>query len=251
MSEVYGNLANLIFVCGVGSVLIGLSADPVGRLGRALEIAIVFILGLSGPLLVLLSPLFVLRLLRERSRHSLYVLCAAALGCVGQLYYVLPSQRTTPNDGTAYDLRRTLLERWIGGWLAGDSNWPRDWASQPVREAFAASAVLLVVLTLVELRPAIIPLAFALVLLLGAATYAFGPIMYTPGENDRHLVVPHAILVLILVAGLSRAVQAVVQSRVFAPSAGCRSTVGPCRGGTRGACTGRRWMPARRDEGHV
>jgi hypothetical protein len=218
LSEVYGNLANLIFVCGVGSVLIGLSADPVGRLGRALEIAIVLILGLSGPLLVLLSPLFVLRLLRERSRHSLYVLGAAALGCAIQLYILLTSHRTTPNIGTVYDFGRTVLERWIGGWLAGDSNWPHDWASQPVRQALVTSAVLLVVvvLALVELRPAIVPLASVLMILLGVAAYAFGPMMYTPGANDRHLVVPHAVLVLILVAGLSRAVQAVVHTQVFA-----------------------------------
>jgi hypothetical protein len=198
MWEVLGNIANLIFVGGISLLLLMLSDDPRGGVGKVGELAAVAALGLSGPLIVLFVPWFVWRWRRTRSRHSLTVLGVAVVVALIQGLIFLFSKRQE-SGGSLAALPAVWVERVGASWLFGDAYLP----SVPWRMALFVVALVwcvgAVVITVVVLRRTAVALWLLHFALLAAPVLAYG-YMPPPIADQRHFVVPTAIVIVLLVA---------------------------------------------------
>ena len=217
--ESAGSLAYLIFIGGVALLGLSLASPPRSRLGRVLELGVVALLGLSGPLIVFYSPLFGYRWLRARSWANFRVLAVAVTAAVVQLCVYLTYGRTT--QGAGIDAApKIYLERVVGELLAGpgavESSFVPFWdapraADVPLLVAGAVlwlAVVLVVVLIQVRLD-AVMILGATSVALAGAAN-AYGVGLLHQWSGDRHILVPAGALLILLPAA---AAQAVARSR--------------------------------------
>lgn len=207
LSEVYGNIANLIFVGGVGLFLIALCDDPTSRVGRVVEVLVVALLATSGPVVVLLLPVIIHRWWRVgRSAQSALVAAVAIAGAVIQAIIYASSSRTTPGGGSVELAVRAVVERVAGGWLFGfSSQFHPD--GGPLLPTVVTSVWLVAafVVTMAVLRWDAAAPWFSLLALTGAASYAYGTIFVSGGlAGQRHLVTPVAIVVVLLTAAASR-----------------------------------------------
>ncbi|WP_188542683.1 hypothetical protein [Rhodococcoides trifolii] len=197
--EVYGNVANAIFVAGTALVLLALSADPRSSAGRLAEVVAIALLGLSGPLVVLFLPLVLWRWWRTRTSHAAIVSGTALATALVQLTVYLTSARSTPGGGTAVLLAKTAGERVGGSALAGKSDvfaaMPHPWLTVAAYSWFAV-----VVLLSVWIVPRIaIPLWITAAVLLAAAVNAYGPAMVASGiAFQRHVTTPLVICLVLL-----------------------------------------------------
>ncbi|MGJ0118920.1 hypothetical protein ACQ7HM_06915 [Williamsia sp. MIQD14] len=207
LSEVYGNIANLIFVGGVGLFLIAMCDDPTSRGGRAAEVVVVALLATSGPVVVLLLPVLIYRWWRVgRSAQSAVVAAVAIAGAVMQTIIYASSSRTTPGGGSVEVAVRAVIERVAGGWLFGFSSLfhPDGGPLLPTVVATAWIVAAFAVTVVVLRRDAVAPW-FSLLALTGAASYAYGAIFVSGAlAGQRHLVTPVAIVIVLLVAAASR-----------------------------------------------
>jgi hypothetical protein len=220
--EVLGNIANLIFVGGISLLLLILSDDPRGGVGRVGELAAVAALGLSGPLIVFFVPWFIWRWRRTRSRHSLAVVGVTVAAALVQGVIMLLSDRETPG-GSLIFLPKVWVERIGLSWLFGDiqlltspqrivsPSWIALWL---VASVWCIGAV---VITVVVLRGTAVALWLLHFTLLAAPVLAYG-YMPPPFTWQRHFVVPTAIVIVLLVA--------VIGARRWAVAAGVWLGVG-------------------------
>ncbi len=209
MWEVLGNIANLVFVGGISLLLLVLSDDPRSRGGRVGEVVAVAALGLSGPLIVLFVPWFVWRWWRTRSRHSLVVAGVAVAAALAQGVIFLFSDRQESGGDLSY-LAVTWVQRVGESWLFGDAYLPAWlWRVAPV--VASVWCIGAVVITVVVLRRTAIALWLLHFTLLAAPVLAYG-YMPPPINDQRHFVVPTAIVIVLLVAviGARRWVMAAV-----------------------------------------
>jgi hypothetical protein len=216
--EVLGNIANLIFVGGISLLLLMLSDDPRGGVGRVGELAAVAALGLSGPLIVFFVPWFIWRWRRTRSRHSLAVVGVTVVTALVQSVIFLLSHREVPtvppvpppSVGSLVYVPNVWIERIGLGWLFGDITLPKaPWiALLSVASVWCIGAV---VITVVVLRGTAVALWLLHFTLLAAPVLAYG-YLHGPWLWQRHFVVPMAIVIVLLVAviGAGRWVSAAV-----------------------------------------
>lgn len=208
LTEVYGNIANLIFVGGVGLVLIALCDDPSTPVGRVVEVIAVAALATSGPLVVFVLPLFVARWWRvRRSGHSTTVLAVAVAGAVIQVATYMFSERTTQGGGSALLIARALIERDAGGVLYGYNDLFDD-SGGPLLPAVVAAVwlVVVVIVTIAVLRRDAVVAWIVLVAMTAAPTLAYGNLyVSSPLNGQRHVITPAVIMVLLLVASAVRA----------------------------------------------
>ena len=74
-------------------MLLGLCTSPTSRWGRIVEYVVVLVLGLSGPLIVFYSPIFVYRWLRERTRWNAGLIAMVAVAAVTEMLVYLGADR--------------------------------------------------------------------------------------------------------------------------------------------------------------
>lgn len=103
--EVFLNLANLQWITALGLLLILLKQDAKSKLEELGDAGAVLALGLTGPFVVMLLPLFALRVIRFRSRASIILLTTAFLAAAVQLHSLLTSP---PMPGTELSLLEGL-----------------------------------------------------------------------------------------------------------------------------------------------
>ncbi len=200
--ESYGNVANLIFFGGIGLALVALADDPRSLAGRGGEWLVVVLLGLSGPDVAMIVPLFVYRLVRARSRHSLLLLVSALATAVTQYEIFLRSSRATADTGTVATLLRELLERVVGALLVGDSSTASAWSAHAgIAEAIWIGIAVVVSLAALRWR-AVILLAMVLVSFSSAA-YVYGSGGYTYPILDRHFMLPRVLLLVTITASIA------------------------------------------------
>jgi hypothetical protein len=202
-SEPYGNLANLIFVGAVAALFLGLADDPESVPGRILELVAIAILVLSGPLSILTFPVYLHRIWRSRTRHSLAAMSVFALGSCVQLYVYFTSDRMTPGGGSAEIYAKTVGIRLPGTWMAGSLQWRNDWIHGNMA-LYGTVWILLVVLVAVftlRLVGALILLVAALAL--GAAVSAYGPVILMAGVH-RHFLLPLTVVLTVIVGSAAR-----------------------------------------------
>ncbi|KDE10501.1 hypothetical protein QLG13_01715 [Rhodococcus aetherivorans] len=205
--EVLANVANLIFVGGICMLLLVLSNDPRTRTGRTAELVAVALLGLSGPLIVIFLPWFVWRWWRVgRTPHSTLVAMVSAVAAGVQGLTYLRSDRDTPGGGTAFLLVQTVYERVGGSWLFGDAEIVAPNGSAWVIGATVGWCLGALVLS-VAVLPRVAPVLWALLaVLLGSAVHAYGDAMIASSFHfQRHIVIPVAIVVVLLVAVVGQA----------------------------------------------
>jgi hypothetical protein len=95
-NEIFLNLTNVQWITALGLVLVAVSLPAATPWERAFDAAAVAVLGLTGPFVILLLPLFVTRSLRFRDRHAI-VLLVIALACSAiQARGLSPDRSTGP-----------------------------------------------------------------------------------------------------------------------------------------------------------
>jgi hypothetical protein len=197
MWEVLGNIANLIFVGGISLVLLVLVDDPRSAGGRVGELGAVAALGLSGPLIVLFAPWFGWRWWRTRSRHGLGVAGVAVAAALVQGVIFLFSERQESGGSLSY-LPVTWVQRVGESWLFGDAYLP-SWVWRVAPVVASVWCIGAVVITVVVLRGTAVALWLLHFTLLAAPVLAYG-YMAPPINDQRHFVVPTAIVIVLLVA---------------------------------------------------
>ena len=200
--ETYGNVANLIFFGGIGLTLIALAEDARSTVGRAFEWLAVVLLGLSGPDVAMVIPLFGYRLWRTRTRNSAVLLLTAVATAATQYVIFLSSSRATADTGSLVTEVRELLERVVGALLVGDSSTGSAWAAHIV---VVEVAWLLVVaaLTMISLRGTGVALMAMVLMSFSSAAYVYGSIGFTYPNAQRHFMLPRVLLLVMITASLS------------------------------------------------
>lgn len=203
-NEVTGNLANLIFLGSVALLLLALADDPATPAGRVAEVAGVALLAFSGPLALMVLPVFAARLARLRSRHSLAVGLVVLGGSVVQWALLLTGPRTGGRTGTVGGTVTYVWHRLLPAWLVGDGGVTAAWEEHP--RLLTAGCVLLVVALGAALwhlphRPTAIALVLAGAVAVAVPAGAYGR-MWLPPVAQRHLVLPLALMAVVLVAAV-------------------------------------------------
>ncbi len=83
--EVLLNLTNVQWILAAGLILVLIAREPKTFRGRAHDLAAVLLLGLTGPFVMVLAPLFVWRAFDRRSRFSVILASGASLCAMTQL----------------------------------------------------------------------------------------------------------------------------------------------------------------------
>jgi len=202
--EAYGNVANLIFFGGISLAFLALSDDPRSARRRVWELGLILLLGLSGPDVALVLPLFAYRVWRLRSRHSWEALTLALVTAVVQYDIFLHSNRFTADTGNVGTVVRELLERVVGALLVGDSSTAAAWTNDHLAVFAAAWLVLLAVATTIALRGVAAVLGTMVLVTLVPASYVYGSIGFTYVNLERQYMLPRILLVVMVVAAAAR-----------------------------------------------
>lgn len=214
MQENGANVLNLIFVGGVAILLLGLAQQPVTGLGRGVEISALVLLGLSGPLIAFLSPLFAWRWVRQRSRYNLLVCGVVAITAATQLLVYLGSERVAGESGTVRDGARLYLQRVSGEWLMSGDGALESWDSGGSIVPMSIGFVAIVAAASVWFFGVRALLALGITVGTSvAAGLTYGWVMQYPWSGDRHLVVPMAALIVLAVGAADRGTRAVRNQR--------------------------------------
>ncbi|WP_155770562.1 hypothetical protein [Mycobacterium asiaticum] len=200
LPEALANIANLIFLGGITLLLLMLSDDPRSSAGRIFELIAVVALGLSGPLSVIFAPWFAWRWRRTKTVHSVVVFVAVASTAVIQGSIFVLSDRQTSGGDIVY-LPQVWVERIGVAWIAGHV----DLLHSPMRLGLTVLAtawsLVVVAVTVMVLKRTAVALWLLHFALLAAPVLAYG-YMPPPSADQRHFVVPTAIIVVMLVAVL-------------------------------------------------
>jgi hypothetical protein len=107
-TDLYGRIQNAQWFLGLFMVCVLLAEDPRSRLATIAERISLLLAALSGPFGLLLSPLFVWRALRERSRNAFWSAACVVIPSLLQLLAVLESAATRRPPLGTYSVRDIL-----------------------------------------------------------------------------------------------------------------------------------------------
>ena len=207
MQENGANVLNLIFIGGVGILLLGLAGQPVTTIGKVLEVGTLVLLGLSGPLIVFLSPLFAWRWWCRRSRYNLIVAGVVALTSATQILTYLTSERQAGGGGGGADLARLYLQRVVGEWLTGPYAAMHSWdVSGYIITISIVWLSVVIVAALWFMRTRALLAVLVTIGSTAGAALTYGAIMKYPWSGDRHLVVPMAALIVLAIGSVDWAI---------------------------------------------
>jgi hypothetical protein len=183
---------------------IALCDDPRSRWGRWLELTGIVLLGLSGPLGLVVVPLLVARAVRQRSAHSIALLSTAAVCAIVQWTLLLADPRLSLRSGSANNVVTYVRHRLFASWLVGDYGVTPGW--QRHRTELVIGCVALVALLAVALATEfdrVTALALVGTLFLACVTPALAyRRLARPPVAQRHLVLPLAVISVIVVVAL-------------------------------------------------
>lgn len=91
--EVHGNLTNSQWHLALLVCLIVVTAEPVSKGARFVDLALTAISAVSGPFCVLLFPISFVIAWRDRTRHKILMLIIISVGCVVQAFALLTTTR--------------------------------------------------------------------------------------------------------------------------------------------------------------
>lgn len=204
--EIYGNIANIVAVAGMGLLLAALLADPVTRRGRVGEAVSVVTLSLTGPFSIFLWPLFVGRYLRNRrSRHSRLLAGIVAACGAAQAGMIVMSDRGAENGASLGVCARFIVDRLAGNWVFGTS--AASLGTDPLLPRLLAAAWLAacVLVTARALGRTALWLWVTVVVLAAVSAHAYGVVLVESSQGlGRALAVPTTIVMIMLMAATTR-----------------------------------------------
>ncbi|MBM3547171.1 MAG: hypothetical protein FJX54_09460 [Alphaproteobacteria bacterium] len=163
--EVSFTITNLQWIVAVCLAVAAASPPAGGKTRRCLDMAVVFVGGLSGPFSILFLPAFAFRAwISRESRQARWMLAAATLTATIQLAYLAfaaPAAGPSPGIPFLSAVAHVIIGKGLGGWFAFDPRPPLPWG--------AAVGVLLLI---VFARPLARPDAMAPILILGFCALA-------------------------------------------------------------------------------
>ena len=199
-------VASLIFVGSVALLVLGLSRAPRTTWGRVAELTAVALLGLSGPLVVFFSPVFAYRWWRDRRRYNAVLAGVVAVTAATELAVFAHSGRVAATY-TFERLPSAYLQRIPGELLSSRTEAMSQLDSGGLLRSIAVLWLLAVVaLIALELGGRGLVALAVTVFAFAWAVRTYDIILMDPTLGDRHVFVPSAVLLLLLVAGLASAV---------------------------------------------
>ena len=93
VDDSFATLTNAHWWLAIGLLLLGMLADPPGRLSKTGEVAFTIVASLSGFAALYGLPMLGVRAIRNRSPHSIAILVVAASGLLVQVFTMLASNR--------------------------------------------------------------------------------------------------------------------------------------------------------------
>jgi len=214
VDEVAGNIDSLQWYFGITLVLLALSSDPRTRWGRVAEIVSVTVLGLTAPFCVPAVPVFWGRALRLRSRHSLEF--AATLTAVAAVQGILVTtshgsggvQAGMPSAGAFV----SVWGRNLGGLAVLGTGVLHEMRAAGLGRAIwlVSGGFLALVALCLERLPRAAVLTLAMVAAAGSATLRLRSdlvLLEQPGPGGRYYVLPLALIAIVTVAALARALR--------------------------------------------
>lgn len=103
VTEIFLTLTNTQWYLALGLVLLLLSSTPRTLCGKVFDLILTFVLGLTGPFVLGLFPLFLTRTFRDKSSHWKRVCAVAAIACIIQTWHISSAMAANPTGGVVYD----------------------------------------------------------------------------------------------------------------------------------------------------
>lgn len=207
MAEVGGVLASLIFVGGLPLLLTSVSTPPATRRGRAAETVLIALLGLSGPLVVFYLPVFLYYWVRNRTWPRFTRLVVAAGAAAIQLLVYLTSGRTSGSFGAGLS-PRVYLQRVVGGLLTSPQAAEQGFMDHTALRWVCVSWLLIAgAVAFLEVREAAVVLLAVTTVTFVWVVRTYGDVLISPDAHERHLLIPAATLLILLVGAADWAVR--------------------------------------------
>lgn len=210
--EVHLSLVNSHWWLGIGLLLLGMLRDPVSHSIRIGEIGFAALVATSGFAALYAIPALAVRLVRNRSRHSLLVLAVALVGVGVQVGYLLGSgRRGSLTEIVAHPVigLHVFAKRIMATAALGETNLAVLWPfGQPSVSAILVPLVLTAALALIAARGARMEVGALLVTLIGGWFLGLWALtnpdaslemLLWQGAASRYFVVPIAVLYIGLI----------------------------------------------------
>lgn len=110
-AQTLGIAADMMRYAPLYLLALSLATIPLSRLGRAADLIVAGLVGISGPASILMLPLFLWRAWKERERHMASLAVVQTLASIVQLSTVFVSGRHPANFATPIDLFRAFTFR--------------------------------------------------------------------------------------------------------------------------------------------
>ena len=200
--EVYLNISNLQWITALGLFALSFSADPTQRTTRLGEIAVIFLIGLTGPFILLALPLFAWRVYKYRSPWSIARLLAAITCAAAHVPSLITLKlETFPQAWAPFHHAAIIGRRVISTLFLGQISLP-----EILCIALCLAGFTVLVIALWRRRASIpsgLTLLGAAVLVLASTAYKVRPDLWTLSElvnGDRYFFIPKVILLWLLAA---------------------------------------------------
>lgn len=208
--EVLLNLTNVQWILAAGLILVLISREPADLPGRLHDVLAVGVLGLTGPFIIVLAPLFIWRAWQRRSKFSL-LLAAASAGCaLLQTLALLAHSKPGAARQTVLELLLAVPGTRIGGSLftGGELDASSGWILSSVVGGSVVVAVVILAVRKGVARNERMWLGCAFLGLLAAALQRCGevlPALLNAGEGGRYFYLPQLLVVWLLIVVLHEA----------------------------------------------
>jgi len=206
LTETHLALNSTLWYCGLALLIIALSDDPTGRVGRIAELIAVPILGLTGLAGLVLAPVVIVRVMRTRSRQAWCVLGLWWATAAGQAGVYLTQHRHNGKVPLGEPLARAATTKTVGALVMGRPAVDQWWGGRlPTGLFLLAGLVGLVWLAIwANGTPWLVwvALAYTVATTIVAGFLALGP--GAPFLPDRYSVLPIAALLIGLFAARPR-----------------------------------------------
>jgi hypothetical protein len=136
VAETHATLTNVMWWGGIALLIVGLSDDPGTWKGRVAEALIIASVLLSGPIGIVFSPIAAWRLLRLRTRWSLFITLQWAALCLTQLLVLRGQDRDVGNVPIGRETAAVFVRRWFGPFTV-DSTYVQRRLAGPAWSAWA------------------------------------------------------------------------------------------------------------------
>jgi hypothetical protein len=211
-NEVFGNLACSQWIVAIGLVLLLIKKSPQSQFGKvsyqyARDITQLILFGLSGPFLLLFSPLFAWKAWERRDRHSFVILAVAGCCCGLQAFHILSAGLASATGDTqvTFSTMKAIFGTKLFGNLILGAEIPYDLNKTVLAACYVVTMALVVRISSSKGHFVYYFLAVHCAVILGtiikfrSASEALVP----PANGSRYFYLPYLMLVWSLILGIN------------------------------------------------